>query len=111
MALLLVAQATGCGSDEQAAPSAAPPRPELTVPGERPRSSKPAPDRERGSSSPDEPGPAPTSTAGEPSGGATAPAQTTTQPPDSPSNDTPPPAGSAADRFEKACRENPEACR
>ncbi len=37
-------------------------------------------------------------------GGAEAPTQ------DSPENDTPPPANSAPDRFEKFCRDNPGAC-
>ena len=108
--LLLAAQATGCSGDEETATSAAPTKPELTVPGERPRSPERARDRKRDTSSPSEPSPAPTSTTAGPST-STAPAQPTTQPPDSASNDTPPPAGSAADRFEKACRENPEACR
>jgi hypothetical protein len=33
------------------------------------------------------------------------------QPQDSPQNDVPPPAGSAAEQFEEFCDENPEACR
>jgi hypothetical protein len=54
------------------------------------------------------------------SGGTTAPAQPPadtggetggTQPPqDSPQNDTPPPSGSPAERFERFCEENPGAC-
>lgn len=53
------------------------------------------------------------------SGGATTPATPpadtggsggTTTPQDSPQNDTPPPSGSPAERFEQFCQENPGAC-
>lgn len=53
------------------------------------------------------------------SGGSTAPASPpadtggsggTTGPQDSPQNDTPPPSGSPAERFEQFCEENPGAC-
>jgi len=46
------------------------------------------------------PAPAPTPT----------PAPTPEQTPDSPENDTPPPAGSEAEQFEDFCAENPGAC-
>ena len=106
LAAVLAAQAAGCGGDEEPVPSAAPAKPELTVPGEQTRSGE----RERASTSRSEP--SSTSTSEDAPSSSTAPAPTTTQPPvDSPSNDTPPPAGSAADRFEKACRENPATCR
>ena len=107
---LLAGQAAGCGGDDEAAQTAPPARPELTVPGERPRPAAPARDRERRSSTATAPSQAPTATADEPPS-STAPAPTMTQPPDGPSNDTPPAPGSAADRFEQACRENPAACR
>jgi hypothetical protein len=54
----------------------------------------------------------------EDSGGTPAPAEPpatggsggTTGPQDSPQNDTPPPSGSPAERFEQFCQENPGAC-
>jgi hypothetical protein len=52
-----------------------------------------------GTSAPDQP---PAGSGGN-SGGATAPQ-------DSPQNDTPPPSGSPAERFEQFCQENPGAC-
>jgi len=107
---LLAAQATACGGDEERVPSTVPARPELTVPGEKARPAEAAGGRERRSTSATEPAPPPPTTDQAPS--STAEAPSTTQPPaDSPSNDTPPPSGSAADRFEQACRENPDACR
>jgi hypothetical protein len=52
-----------------------------------------------------------------PDGGTPAPAPTPTpapappaQTPDSPDNDTPPPAGSEAEQFENFCSDNPGAC-
>ena len=52
-----------------------------------------------GTSAPD----APPATGGGDSGGTAAPD-------DSPQNDTPPPSGSPAERFEQFCQENPGAC-
>ena len=50
----------------------------------------------------------PTTPAPDPGGGATAPAPAPV--PDSPENDTPPPPGSPAERFEEFCETNPGAC-
>ena len=43
-------------------------------------------------------------------GDGSAPAPTSRARPDSPQNDTPPPPGSPAERFEQECERNPEAC-
>jgi hypothetical protein len=43
------------------------------------------------------------------SGGSPAPAPKT-EPEDSPKNDVPPPADSPAERFERECEKNPDAC-
>jgi hypothetical protein len=94
--LALLALAPGCGGDDE--PDAAPPLPDLTVPQ---TDTSTAPDTET-ETAPAETAPPATD------GGAGAPAPETT--PDSPTNDTPPPAGSPAERFEDFCNENPGAC-
>ena len=91
----------GCGGDDDEGDTTTLPTVPLSVPGEGsstvddtdttvdtvPDTATPAP----------APAPAPT---------PTPPAQT----PDSPENDTPPPAGSEAEQFEDFCAENPGAC-
>jgi hypothetical protein len=90
--LALLVAAPGCGGDNE--PDEAPPLPDLTVP-----RSDPEP---------------PADTAVEPDTETippvteVTPAPTETQTvPDSPTNDTPPPADSPAQRFENFCNENP----
>ena len=92
----LLALAPGCGGDDEEEPVKAP---TLTVPGER------EPDTtERQDTATTETDTAP---AQPESGGQPAPEP---QPEDSPQNDTPPPAGSPAERFEQFCEDNPGAC-
>ena len=87
----LLALAPGCGGDDEEEPVKAP---TLTVPGER------EPDTtERQDTATTETDTAP---AQPESGGQPAPEP---QPEDSPQNDTPPPAGSPAERFEQFCEE------
>ena len=108
-ALALVA----CGQDEDSQ-SFRPPaeKPPLTVPGDS--ATQPA----------DEPRPQPTAPAGggdadpappaqvpDAGGQQTSPPAATPPPRDTPDNDLPPPPGSAAERFERACQEDPGACR
>ena len=90
--LALLVAAPGCGGDNE--PEEAPPLPDLTVPRTDP-----------------EP-PADTATELEtetipPVTAVTPPPAETETVPDSPTNDTPPPANSPAQRFEDFCNENP----
>jgi hypothetical protein len=81
--------------------------PELTVPGDSaPTETQTTPRDEQGATGDTGTGgAAPEQQAPDnPSGGAQAPRQ------DSPQNDTPPPKGSPAERFEQFCQENPGAC-
>ena len=106
---LLAAGVAGCGGDE---PDKAPPKPELRVPG----GDRGSADRDTtgDETATDETTPAVPDTTTPAVPGATTPTPTPTptpQPvPDSPANDTPPPPGSAADRFEDFCTQNPGAC-
>jgi hypothetical protein len=110
LALVALAPLTACGDEDEPAkvPAEAPPKaPALTVPHADP---EPAPTQRT------ETTPAP-ATLGEDSAtaplapgegdGTVRPPRTT---PDSPDNDTPPPAGSPAERFERECEESPAAC-
>jgi hypothetical protein len=99
--LLALAPLAGCGEEE---PRAAPEPPELTLP--------------RTDTEPEAP-PAPTQTAPPAPAEPQAPqtdyenAPSPHPPPrdqDGPGNDTPPPPGSPAERFEQECEQNPEAC-
>jgi hypothetical protein len=94
---VLVVSATGCGADDET--SAAPPRdPELTIP--RTEAEPPPPETTET-----------TETVAPPTTETAPPPTTETTPPvDSPENDTPPPEGSPAERFEDFCNENPGAC-
>ena len=108
-ALALVACGQGDDSQSFRPPAEKPP---LTVPGES--ATQPA----------DEPRPQPASPAAgggadaappaespDPAGEQASPPATTPPPPDAPDNDLPPPPGSAAERFERACQEDPGVCR
>ena len=101
LALAVAPLAAGCGSDEEASQKP-PAAPKLTVP--RETETEPAPADTGTTSSEPAPAPAPRT---ETSGGS-APPRTQTE--DTPQNDTPPPKGSPADKFEKFCDENPGAC-
>jgi hypothetical protein len=92
----LLAFAAGCGGDDE--PDNPPPLPDLTVPRETapPPSTATSPDTETDTS------PAETTPS------TSVPVTPTT--PDSPENDTPPPADTPAQRFEQFCNENPGAC-
>lgn len=101
-ALLALMLAPGCGGDDEQAKTAPEP-PELTVPRSEPETT-PTETTEAA------PGPDPATAPapqGEGDGSTPAPRQA---PPDSPQNDTPPPPGSPAERFEQECERNPESC-
>jgi hypothetical protein len=107
LAVALLVLAAGCGGGDEAADKAAPP-PELTVPRTEPdRATTTAPSTGTAPTAPSQDpatAPAPSgegdgSSPGAPQGGA-----------DSPQNDTPPPAGSPAERFERECETRPLAC-
>jgi hypothetical protein len=121
----------GCGGDDETAETVPPP-PELSLPGaetptldDLPDSTLPSatsgsetPGSGSGSAGSDGGsggsggGSAPGSGGNAPSqgGGQQAPSGGQHAPEDSPENDTPPPPGSPAERFERFCEENPGAC-
>jgi hypothetical protein len=92
----------GCGGDDNQQATTIPTVP-LTVPGEDTTSSSESTDTTV-DTTPDTatPAPAPTPTP--------TPAPTPAQPEDSPQNDTAPPPGSEAQKFEDFCTQNPGAC-
>ena len=96
----------GCGGDDDEDEATTIPTIPLSVPGEETT----ADDLDEGTDTVDttpDAAPAPTpAPAPAPTPTPTPPAQT----PDSPENDTPPPAGSEAEQFEDFCAENPGAC-
>jgi hypothetical protein len=94
--VVLLAAIAGCGGDNEAA-EAPPPLPDLTVPQ---TDTKESTDTET----------APPVTETAPPATETVPAPQPEPVPDSPENDTPPPADSPAERFEEFCNENPGAC-
>ena len=98
----LLAGAAGCGSDGEEAAERPQPKPELTVPGDQP----PRVDRTGRNEEETDTEEAAPAQEGAPTGGAPAPQAAA---PDGPDNDTPPPPGSAAERFEN-CAANPAAC-
>jgi hypothetical protein len=91
---LALAGTVGCGGDDEEASNTGDTAPELTVPDDDTSTETETTDTsaETTIAPPPETQPAP------------APA------PDSPQNDTPPPPGSPAERFEEFCAENPGAC-
>ena len=93
--LLALAPGCGGGDDEDPPPSA----PALTVPRETTPHTTEGQDTATTQTE--------TAPAQPESGGQPAPEP---QPEDSPQNDTPPPAGSPAERFEEFCEQNPGAC-
>ena len=101
LVLALVPALAACGGDDEPKKRAKPP--ELTVP-------ETDPERAPDTATQTAPAPQPTTPATPPGddGGATAPDQQAPQ--DSPQNDTPPPPGSEAERYEKFCDQNPGAC-
>jgi hypothetical protein len=112
LAMLVLPAAAGCGGDDEQA-EALPEAPELTVPRTTPEpdppSTAPAPTTDTEA----ETAPAP-DTGEDPSTAPLAPGEGdgTSEPPtrgtpDGPANDTAPPAGSPAERFERECEENP----
>jgi hypothetical protein len=101
-ALLAAAMAVGCGADDEPATGREPTVPDLTVP----QTDEPAPsvpETETETTAP----PTTETTAPPTSGGTPAPKPPQT---DTPENDTPPPSGSPAERFEDFCNDNPGAC-
>lgn len=104
LGLALLGLAAGCVGDEERAETPPTP-PELTIPRTEPEPepSPPAPtqpQREDPATAPAPPG----------EGDGSTPAPRRQSRPDSPENDTPPPAGSPAERFERECEQNPAAC-
>jgi hypothetical protein len=109
VAFLLIAIAlgpVGCGSDDPPK-KAKHPRPERTEPrtvttpatAPEPVPQAPGTTSQDPSTAPASPGEGDGSPSGTPQGGS-----------DSPQNDTPPPAGSPAERFEQECRSRPKSC-
>jgi hypothetical protein len=103
LALLALAALAGCGGDDEQA-EALPDPPELTIPRTAP---EPAETEATDTVDTAPPDPATAPLAPGEGDGTAPPAQTA---PDSPQNDTPPPAGSPAERFEQQCDANPAAC-
>jgi hypothetical protein len=118
-ALLPSLAACGGGGSTKASEPLPTTAPALTVPGDSktPKVENTATDTTTSTSTSTSPAttPAPTQTTAAPSnpstpqGGAAAPA-TGGATPDSPQNDTSPPANSPASKFEQFCKENPGAC-
>lgn len=110
---LLALPAAGCGDDEQAEAPLDPPK--LTVPRTTPQPEPPATAPAPNTETDTDTAPAPVgedpSTAplkpGEGDGTSEPPTGGT---PDGPTNDSAPPAGSPAERFEQECEEDPAAC-
>jgi hypothetical protein len=106
IALLALPAAAGCGGDDEQA-EALPEPPKLTIPRTTPQPEPPATDP----ATITETAPAPVGE--DPSTAPLAPGEGdgTSEPPDTapdgPANDTAPPAGSPAERFERECEENP----
>jgi hypothetical protein len=117
LALFALLGGAGCGDDEQA--EALPEPPKLTVPRTTPEpdppTTAPAPTAPTETET-EETAPAPGG-GGDPSTAPLAPGEGdgTSEPPtggtsDGPANDTAPPAGSPAERFERECDADPAAC-
>jgi len=110
IALALVPASAGCGGDDESAQTT-PELPRLTTPQTE---TEPPPPPETETAAPLDPGTEtlPPDGDGDSSddGGTPAPAPEAEPPADTPENDTPPPADSPAERFEKFCEENPGAC-
>jgi hypothetical protein len=106
--LALALLASGCGGDDEPSAETEPALPNLTVPqGEATETEQlvePVPDPQTETLPPVETETVPPSTGG----GTQAPEAEPT--PDTPENDTPPPADSPAERFEEFCNDNPGAC-
>jgi hypothetical protein len=104
LALALIA--SGCGGDDEPSAETQPALPDLTVPqGETTETEQPVepvPDPQTETLPPVETVP--------PSTGGGTPAPEAEPAPDTPENDTPPPAGSPAERIVKFCDDNPGAC-
>jgi hypothetical protein len=95
----------GCGSDDERAERRSKP-PELTVPRSEP---EPRSTETNEATTGRDPATAPLAP-GEGEGDGTGAPAPQSGAPDSPQNDTPPPPGSPAERFEQECDRNPEAC-
>jgi hypothetical protein len=122
--LAVLALALGaCGGDDEPAAERRPKAPELTVPETEPATATTEYSPPTSSPAPSTRSPAPTRTtspdqgdsgdsgdeaSGDGSSGGT-PAPSSPQP-DDPTNDTAPPAGIPAERFERFCEANPGAC-
>jgi type IV secretory pathway VirB10-like protein len=106
LALTLVA--SGCGGDDEPSAETEPALPNLTVP----QGETTEPETEAVPDAPLDPSTEtlpPVETVPPSTGGGT-PAPESEPPPDTPENDTPPPADSPAERFEEFCDDNPGAC-
>ena len=104
VACVAFALLSSCGGDDETpAGTETETTPERTVPLETAPAPTPPPP-----AVPGETPSRPPATGDPDSGGSPAPPPTPA--PDSPQNDLPPPPGSPADRFEKECEANPDAC-
>jgi hypothetical protein len=117
VALLALPAAAGCGGDDEQA-EAVPDPPKLTVPRTNPEPDPPttAPAPTTDPDAPAEQAPAPDH-GEDPSTAPLAPGEGdgTSEPPtggtpDGPANDSAPPAGSPAERFERECEADPASC-
>jgi hypothetical protein len=112
LALAFALAGTGCGGDDESAETT-PELPNLTSPRTETETEAPA-QTETEPAAPVDPGTEtlPPDGDGDSSddGGVPAPAPEAEPPADTPENDTRPPPGSPAERFEEFCEENPGAC-
>lgn len=102
--------AAGCGGEEAQKP---PKKPELSVPGGGASPDGPPGTGDTTTTGPTTTGPTTTEPEPAPTPGAadtTSPAPADTTSPDSAVNDTPPPPGSSAERFEEFCDQNAGFC-
>jgi hypothetical protein len=97
-----VAAIAGCGGDDEPSTSTARELPELSIPTTTTSTAPSVLDRTAPATTTVDP-----ATETLPSEG---PRTTPTEPADTPENDSPPPEGSPAERFEQYCTDNPGAC-
>jgi hypothetical protein len=110
LAIALALAGAGCGGDDESADTT-PELPKLTSPRTETETEAPA-QPETETAAPVDPGTEtlPPDGDGNSSDDGGVPAPETAPPADTPENDTPPPPGSPAERFEEFCEENPGAC-
>ncbi len=110
LAIAFALAGAGCGGDDESAETT-PELPKLTSPRTETETEAPA-QPETETAAPVDPGTEtlPPDGDGDSSDDGGIPAPEAEPPADTPENDTPPPPGSPAERFEEFCEENPGAC-